>query len=226
MFNVFSGGSLMKIFLDTANIEAIKKADAMGILDGVTTNPTIISKEGRPFNELVEKIAKILHPRPVNVEIISEDPKEMVKEAKEYLKIADNLIMKVAMGKIGLEGAKFLSEEGITVNMTLIFSPSQALLASKAGASYVSPFVGRLDDISQNGMELVSQIIDIFFNYDIETEVIVASIRHPLHFVEAALIGAHIATVPPSVLESLYKHPLTDIGIKRFKEDYKKIPKE
>ncbi|MGQ9705825.1 MAG: fructose-6-phosphate aldolase [bacterium] len=216
----------MKIFLDTANIDAIKKADDMGILDGVTTNPTIISKEGKPFNELIEKIAKLLHPRPVNVEIISEDPKEMVREAKEYLKIADNLVMKVAMSRVGLEGAKCLSREGITVNMTLIFSPSQALLASKAGASYVSPFVGRLDDISHNGMELVSQIIDIFFNYDIETEVIVASIRHPIHFVKSALIGAHIATVPPLVLESLYKHPLTDIGIERFKEDFKKIPKE
>ncbi len=215
----------MKIFLDTANIDAIKEVDAMGILDGVTTNPTIISREKRPFRELVEKICEILHPRPVNVEIISENPKEMVAEAKEYLKISDNLVMKVAMGKIGLEGVKRLTDAGITTNMTLVFSASQAILASKAGARYVSPFVGRLDDISSVGMELVGQIVDIFYNYDLKTEVIVASIRHPLHFVEAALMGADIATLPPTAFEKLYKHPLTEIGIERFKEDYKKIPK-
>jgi transaldolase len=215
----------MKFFLDTANVEAIQEADEMGLLDGVTTNPTIIYRENKPFEKVIKEIAEILGDRPLNVELISEEPEEALKEANKYLKIVDGLVMKVPITNNGLKIIKRLTDEGISANTTLVFSPLQALLASKAGADYVSPFVGRLDDISHYGMDLIAQIVEIFYNYSIETEVIVASIRNPLHVLESARLGADIATIPPSVIEKLSEHPLTRKGIKKFLEDYNKLEK-
>lgn len=212
----------MKIFLDTANLEQIRKAAEWGLVDGVTTNPTLVSKENSPFKELIGEICRIV-PGPVSVESVSTQAEEIVKESRELAKIAGNVVIKIPICLEGLKATKILSSEGIKVNTTLVFSPLQALLAAKAGSKYVSPFVGRLDDISHPGMDLVSQIMEIFNNYGLETEVIVASIRHPLHFVEAALMGADIATVPFSVLEKIIKHPLTDIGITRFLKDWEKL---
>jgi len=214
----------MKLFIDTANLDEIKEAKSLGVLDGVTTNPTLISRENRKSNQLLEEICSIVD-GPVSAECVSEKAEDMVVEAKELAKIADNIVIKIPICKDGMQAVKQLNEIGIKTNATLCFSPSQALLIAKAGASYVSPFVGRLDDISQYGMELVSEIMTIFENYDIETEVIVASIRNPIHFVESAMMGADIATVPFSVIKQLLKHPLTDIGIQRFLDDYSKIPK-
>ncbi len=216
----------MKLFIDTANPAAIKDMMELGVLDGVTTNPTLVSRENRPFMEVMLEIAKLVEGRPVNIELVTEGVDNMVKEAKEYAQLADNFVMKVPMSKDGLVVVNRLAVEGIQTNVTLTFSPAQALLASKAGANYVSPFVGRLDDISHYGMELVGQIVNIFDNYAIDTEVIVASIRNPLHVLEAAMMGADIATIPPKVVEQLTEHPLTHIGIEKFKEDYKKIPKK
>ncbi|MFQ6082162.1 MAG: fructose-6-phosphate aldolase [Candidatus Aminicenantia bacterium] len=214
----------MKFFLDTANLEQIREAASWGVIDGVTTNPTLISKEKIEFKELVKEICKII-PGPISVEVVSKEWSNMVTEAKRLADIADNIVIKIPMTIDGLKATKQLAKEGISVNMTLIFSPSQALLAAKAGATYVSPFIGRLDDISTPGMDLIEEIVTIFENYLIETEVIVASIRHPLHVVEASIIGADIATIPFSVLEKLVNHPLTNIGIKKFLKDWEKVKK-
>jgi len=198
----------------------------LGVLDGVTTNPTLVAKENRPFMEVMLEIAKLVEGRPVNIELISEGVDNMVAEAKGFAKLADNFVMKIPISRDGLKVVHRLSAEGIPTNVTLIFSPAQALLSAKAGANYVSPFVGRLDDISHYGMDLVNQIITIYTNYAIDTEVIVASIRNPLHVLEAALMGADIATIPPNVVKQLTEHPLTDKGIQLFIEDYQKIPKK
>ncbi len=214
----------MKFFLDTANLDEIKKGLEMGLVDGVTTNPTLISKEKMGFWELVKEICRIVD-GPVSLEATSLDADGMVREARELAKIGDNVVVKIPMTTEGLKAVKRLSAEGIKTNVTLVFSPIQALLAAKVGANYVSPFVGRLDDISTPGMDLVEQIMTIYANYDIFTEVIVASVRHPIHVLEAALVGADIATIPFRVLEQLPKHPLTDIGIERFLKDWEKVPK-
>lgn len=212
----------MKIFLDTANLEEIKEAASWGILDGVTTNPTLCSKENLRFDELIKEICRTVK-GPVSVECVSASSADITKEARELAKLADNVVVKIPICVEGLKTIKVLSQEGIQVNTTLIFSPNQALLAAKAGAKFVSPFIGRLDDISHEGMELVEKIVAIFNNYGIETEVIVASVRHPLHVVEAALVGADIATVPFSVLEKMVKHPLTDTGMEKFLKDWGKV---
>jgi transaldolase len=214
----------MMIFIDTANVEEIKEAISWGVIDGITTNPTLLSKENRSAQEILKEICAIVS-GPVSAEAISQDREGMVKEAKELHKIADNIVVKIPLVKEGLKAVKILSKEGIPTNVTLCFSPSQALLAAKAGATYVSPFIGRLDDISQEGMILVRQIKQIYANYNIHTKIIVASVRNPLHVVDAAMIGADIATIPFKVIEQLVKHPLTDMGVKKFFEDYKKIPK-
>jgi len=212
----------MKIFLDTANLDQIKEAASWGILDGVTTNPTLISKENMKFEDLVRKICKVV-PGPVSVESVSTKAKDIVEEARGLAKLADNIAVKIPIGIEGLKATKILSGEGIKANTTLIFSSNQALLAAKAGTAFVSPFIGRLDDISHEGMVLVDEILAIYNNYGFETEIIVASIRHPLHVVEAALTGADIATIPFPVLEKMVKHPLTDIGIERFLKDWSKV---
>lgn len=215
----------MQFFLDTANLDQIKEAASWGIIDGVTTNPSLVSKENMKFEELIKEICRIV-PGPISVESVSTEAEDIVVESRELASLADNVVVKVPICLEGLKAIKTLSEEGIDVNTTLIFSPSQALLAAKAGARYVSPFVGRLDDISHDGLELVDEIITIYNNYGIETEVIVASIRHPLHVVEAALMGADIATMPFSSLEKLVKHPLTDIGMEKFLSDWKKVNRD
>ncbi|MDH5467344.1 MAG: fructose-6-phosphate aldolase [Candidatus Aminicenantes bacterium] len=212
----------MKIFLDTANLDQIKEAASWGILDGVTTNPTLISRENMKFEELVRKICKVV-PGPVSVESVSTRAKDIVEEARGLAKLADNIAVKIPIGIEGLKATKILSGEGIKVNTTLVFSSNQALLAAKAGTAFVSPFIGRLDDISHEGMALIDEIVAIYNNYGFETEIIVASIRHPLHVVEAALSGADIATIPFPVLEKMVKHPLTDIGIERFLKDWSKV---
>lgn len=212
----------MKIFLDTANLKQIKEAASWGIVDGITTNPTLLSKEDQKFEELIKKICRIIS-GPVSVECVSTKSEDIIKEGRELAKLADNVVLKIPICVEGLKAIKVLSGEGIQVNTTLIFSPNQALLAAKAGARYVSPFIGRLDDISHEGMDLVDKIIAIFNNYGLETEVIVASIRHPLHVVDAALVGADIATIPFAVLDKMVKHPLTDIGMEQFLKDWKKV---
>lgn len=212
----------MKFFLDTANLAEIKEIIGWGILDGVTTNPSLVSKENVRFDELIKEICRIV-PGPVSVECVSTRAEDIIKEAKDLAKLASNIVVKIPIGIEGLKATRALSQEGIKVNTTLIFSPSQALLAAKAGSRFVSPFIGRLDDISHEGMQLVEQILVIFDNYDLETEVIVASIRHPLHVVEAALLGADIATLPYSVMEKLVKHPLTEIGKEKFLKDWGKV---
>jgi transaldolase len=214
----------MKIFIDTANINEIREAYSWGVIDGVTTNPSLIAKEGKDFRKVIEEICSIVD-GPISAEAVSMDAEGMIKESRELSKIHKNIVVKIPMTKEGLKAVKKVSSEGIKTNMTLIFSPNQALLSAKAGATYVSPFVGRLDDISHVGMDIVGQIVEVFDNYAFETEVIVASIRNPLHVVEAAMMGAHVATIPFNVLEQMLKHPLTDIGIKRFLEDWEKVPK-
>lgn len=215
----------MKFFIDTANVEEVGKAWELGVIDGATTNPSLIAKEGRDPVALLKEICSIVN-GPVSAEAVSMDADEMVREAQSLSKIHENIVIKIPMIEEGLKAVKRLSGMGIKTNVTLVFSPSQALLAAKAGATYVSPFVGRLDDISHVGMEIVGEIIDIYENYMFETEVIVASVRNPLHVVEAAKIGAHIATIPYSVIIQLIKHPLTDIGIEKFLKDWEKVPKE
>ncbi|MDI6845368.1 MAG: fructose-6-phosphate aldolase [Candidatus Saccharicenans sp.] len=212
----------MKLFLDTANLQEIREVASWGILDGVTTNPTLCSKEDMPFETLIKEICSVVS-GPVSVECVSTIADDIVVEARKLNQLAPNLAIKIPATIEGLKATRVLSSEGIKVNMTLVFSPSQALLAAKAGASFVSPFIGRLDDISHFGLDLVQQILTIYENYDFPTEVIVASVRHPGHVVEAALMGAHIATVPYAVMEKLVKHPLTDIGIERFLQDWKKV---
>jgi transaldolase len=214
----------MKIFIDTANVEEIKKAWELGVIDGVTTNPSLVSKEKRDPVKLLREICSIVD-GPISAEAVSLEAEGMVKEAKELSKIHKNIVVKIPMTEEGLRAVKRLSALGIKTNVTLIFSPSQALLAAKAGATYVSPFVGRLDDISHTGMDLVGDILQIYDNYMFDTEVIVASIRNPLHVVEAATMGAHVATIPYSVISQLARHPLTDIGIEKFLKDWEKVPK-
>ena len=218
-------GGAMKFFIDTANIEEIRKAWDLGVVDGVTTNPSLISKEGKDPIKLFREICSIVD-GPVSAEAVTMTAGEMVKEAKSLSKIHKNIVVKIPMIEEGLKAVKKLSAIGIRTNVTLIFSPSQALLAAKAGATYVSPFVGRLDDISHVGMDLVGDILDIYENYGFPTEVIVASVRNPLHVVDAARMGAHIATIPYSVIIQLLKHPLTDIGIEKFLKDWEKVPKK
>jgi transaldolase len=214
----------MKFFIDTANIKEIKAAWELGVLDGVTTNPSLIAKEKKKAEPLFKEICSIVD-GPVNAEVVSLDAAGMVKEGKQRAKIHKNIVVKIPMTVEGLKAVKKLTSLKIKTNVTLIFSPNQALLAAKAGASYVSPCVGRLDDISHFGMDCVSQILDIYDNYGYETEVIVASIRNPLHVLEAAGMGAHIATMPYKVIEQLSKHPLTDIGLAKFLADWQKVPK-
>jgi transaldolase len=214
----------MKIFLDTANLEHIKEAASWGLVDGVTTNPTLVSKENQKFDVLIKKICNLI-PGPVSVEGVAVKADAIIKEARRLAKIADNVVVKIPICLEGLKATKALAAEGIQVNTTLIFSSPQALLAAKAGSRYLSPFVGRLDDISQDGLELVDQIVTIVNNYGFDTEVIVASIRHPLHFIDSAMMGADIATVPFSTLEKMVKHPLTDSGMSQFLKDWKKVKK-
>lgn len=211
----------MKFFLDTANLDEIKKVAAMGLLDGVTTNPTLISREKGAFKDIILNICEVV-PGPVNAEVVSLDTEGMLREGRELAKLHPNIIVKIPMTRDGMVAVRKLANEKIRTNVTLIFSPSQALIAAKAGASYVSPFIGRLDDISHIGMELVEQIVAIYDNYDFDTEVLAASLRHPVHVVEAALAGADIATLPAKVFDLLFLHPLTDIGIKNFLADWEK----
>jgi transaldolase len=218
----------VKFFIDTANLDEIRNAHKLGVLDGVTTNPSLIAREGlsgrQAFKDHILKICEIVG-GPVSAESVSEDTDGMLVEARELAAIDQNVVVKIPMTTEGLRAVKILSEEGIHTNVTLVFSSLQALLAAKAGATYVSPFVGRLDDISQNGMSLVGEILEIFSNYLFETEVIVASIRNPLHVLEAARLGADIATIPYKVIEQLARHPLTDKGIEQFSKDWKKVEK-
>jgi len=212
----------MKIFIDTANVEEIRKAWGLGVVDGVTTNPSLISKEKKDPVELLKEICSIVD-GPVSAEAVSMEAPDMVREAEELAAIHKNIVVKIPMTEDGLRATKTLSGMGIKTNVTLVFSPTQALLAAKAGATYVSPFVGRLDDISEEGMNLIRDILLIFENYMFETEVIVASIRNPIHVVESARLGAHVATIPYKVIQQLTKHPLTDIGIKKFLDDWEKV---
>lgn len=215
----------MKIFIDTANLNEIKEAADMGLLDGVTTNPSLVAKEGhKDFKSMLEKICSIVD-GDISAEVVSTDYEGIIKEGRELAKIHNNIVVKVPLIKEGLKAVKTFSGEGIKTNVTLCFSPSQALLAAKAGAYLVSPFVGRLDDISFNGMELISQIVQIYGNYDYQTQVLVASIRHPIHFVESCLMGADVCTMPFKVIEQLAKHPLTDMGLEKFLDDWKKLNK-
>lgn len=214
----------MKLFIDTANIQEIREANALGIIDGVTTNPTLIAREGRDFVGVVKEICAIVD-GPISAEVVSLKSDGMITEARSLSGIHKNVVIKIPVTPEGLKATNVLSSEGIRTNLTLCFSPTQALLAAKAGASYVSPFIGRLDDISDTGMELVRDIRTIFSNYGLKTQIIVASIRHPIHVLEAAKIGADIATIPYGVLMALVKHPLTDIGIDRFLKDWQNVPK-
>ena len=214
----------MKFFIDTANVDEIKKALALGMVDGVTTNPSLVAKESRPFTEILKEICSLVE-GPVSAEVVSLDAAGMIEEARELVKIADNIVIKIPMIEEGLKAVKQLTSEGIKTNVTLVFSATQALLAAKAGASFVSPFVGRLDDIATNGMELIADIMTIFRNYGFITEVIVASVRNPMHVVDSARIGADIATIPYKVIAQLAKHPLTDIGMQQFLADWEKRKK-
>lgn len=209
----------MKFFLDTANVKEIHEAASLGLLDGVTTNPSLVAKEGRIFKEVLIEICKIVD-GPISAEVVSLEANAMVKEGKELAKIHKNIVVKVPLIAEGLKATKKLAAEGIKVNVTLCFSPTQALLAAKAGAWCVSPFIGRLDDISSNGMELIRQILTIYRNYDYKTLVLVASVRHPQHVVEAALAGGHICTMPFAIFQQMVKHPLTDNGLKKFLADW------
>jgi transaldolase len=215
----------MKIFLDTANVEHIKEANSWGVIDGVTTNPSLIAKEGRKFEDVVKEICAIVD-GPISAEVISLDAPGMLKEAKELVKIHENIVIKIPMTPEGLKAVRECANRGIRTNVTLVFSANQALLAAKAGATYVSPFIGRLDDAGHEGMQIIRDIVQIYMNYAIETEVIVASVRHPVHVVDAAKAGAHIATIPWDVLKKMVKHPLTDLGIAAFLKDWEKVPKK
>jgi transaldolase len=211
----------MKFFVDTANIAEIREAAALGILDGVTTNPSLVAKEGKPFKQTIIEICEIAN-GPVSTEVIATDAAGMCKEAQEYASWHKHVVVKVPTTREGLKAAKCLTEQGIKTNVTLCFSASQAILVAKAGATYVSPFVGRLDDISHNGMDLVRQIVQIYKNYDYKTQVLAASLRHPMHVVEAAMAGAHVATMPFKILDMMFKHPLTDRGLETFLKDWEK----
>ncbi len=209
----------MKFFLDTANLEEIREAWELGVIDGITTNPSLIAREGKDYRKTLEEICEVVD-GPVNAEVLVEDFEGMLVEGRDWARIAENIVVKVPMGAAGLKAVKRFSEEGTPTNVTLCFSPTQALMAAKAGASYVSPFVGRLDDISHQGMQTVEDILAIYDNYGFETQVLVASIRHPVHVVQAALAGADVGTMPFSVLRQLLRHPLTDQGLKRFLRDW------
>lgn len=214
----------MQFFIDTADVNEIREAESLGILDGVTTNPTLISRTGRPFKETIEEICSIVK-GPVSAEVVSVDTDGIIKEGRELAKIADNIVVKVPLIKDGLKAVKVLTSEGIKVNVTLCFSSNQALLAAKAGGTYISPFVGRLDDKGHTGMEVIDEIRTIYDNYGFETQIIVASIRNPLHVRDAALMGADIATIPFAVFNNIVKHPLTDAGLESFLADWEKVPK-
>ena len=215
----------MKIFIDTANVEQIKKVNAMGLIDGVTTNPSLVSKENKTMAEVIPEICEIVD-GPISAEVMSLDTEGMIREARELVKISKNIVVKIPMTLEGLSAVRVLSQEGIKTNVTLIFSVHQGVLAAKAGATYISPFVGRLDDIGSNGMILINDISDIFDIHSINTEIIAASVRHPIHIIEAAKAGADIATVPPTVINNLIKHPLTDSGIERFIKDWNEANKK
>lgn len=215
----------MKFFIDTADVKEIREAHSLGILDGVTTNPSLIARTGRPFRETIEEICSIVK-GPVSAEVLSLDTEGMLKEARELAKIAENIVVKIPLIKNGLKAVKVLTDEGIKTNVTLCFSSNQALLVAKAGGTYVSPFVGRLDDRGHNGMELIEEIRMIYDNYGYQTEIIVASIRNPLHVRDAALMGADVATIPFNVFDMLVQHPLTDEGVKKFLADWEKVPKK
>lgn len=214
----------MKFFIDTANIDEIKRGMEMGLVDGVTTNPSLLAKEKKDPNKVLKEILETV-PGPVSLEVISTDAKGMIKEARKLAGLGENAVIKIPMIEEGIKAVRTLADEGIKTNVTLIFQPVQALIAAKAGATYVSPFIGRLDDISQRGMEIIDSIAKVFYNYAIETEVIVASIRNPMHVLDAALIGADIATIPFNVLKQLMNHPLTHIGLEKFLKDYGSIKK-
>jgi transaldolase len=213
----------MQFFLDTGNVDEIRQALEWGILDGVTTNPTLIAKTGRPFMEVVKEILQLVD-GPVSLETVSRDAKGMVEEGRKLAELGDNVVVKIPMTPEGIIAVQELESEGIPTNVTLVFSPTQALIAAKAGATFVSPFVGRLDDISSEGMKLIRDIKTIFDNYDFDTQIIVASVRHPMHVLEAALIGADICTMPFEVMKKLFQHPLTDKGIELFLKDWEKVP--
>ncbi len=215
----------MKIFIDTGDIGEIKEAVAMGAIDGVTTNPSLLSKAGKPIKKIIAEICEVVD-GPVSAEVLSTTTKEILEEGRDLAKIHPNVVVKVPLIVDGLKAVRQLKSEGIRSNVTLCFSATQALLAAKAGAGFISPFVGRLDDVSEEGMQLIQQIVTIYKNYKYDTEVLVASVRHPIHVVQAAMMGAHVATIPFKVITQLAKHPLTDIGLKKFLEDAKSIPKE
>ena len=211
----------MKLFIDTGNVKEIESLVPLGIIDGITTNPSLLAKEGGDYRAILKRICAIVR-GPTSAEVVATDVEGMLREGRDLATIDEHIIVKVPFGKAGVQACKTLSSEGIRVNVTLVFSPAQALLAAKVGATYVSPFVGRLDDIATSGMNLISEIVDIFENYQFTTEILVASTRHPIHIVEAARMGADICTCPATVIEALFKHPLTDIGLERFLKDWEK----
>lgn len=213
----------MKIFIDSGDLAEIREAQSMGVIDGVTTNPSLLAKGGKPTKSVIAEICEIVD-GPVSAEVISVDKDEILREGRELAKIHRNVVVKVPLIDDGLKAVRIFTQEGIKTNVTLCFSASQALLAAKAGATYISPFVGRIDDAAGDGMELIQQIVTIYDNYDLQTQVLTASVRHPVHFVQAALIGSHVATVPLKVIKQLTKHPLTDVGLAQFLADAKKIP--
>ena len=213
----------MKIFIDSGDIGEIKEAQSMGVIDGVTTNPSLLSKAGKPTKVVIAEICEVVD-GPISAEVVAIDKDGIVREGRELAKIHKNVVVKVPLIEEGLKAVRIFTQEGIKTNVTLCFSAAQALLAAKAGATYISPFVGRIDDTAGDGMDLIGQIVTIYKNYDFTTQVLTASVRHPVHFVQAALLGAHVATVPLKVIKQLAKHPLTDIGLKQFLEDAKKIP--
>jgi transaldolase len=214
----------MQFFIDTADVAEIKKALALGVCDGVTTNPSLVARTGRSFVEVLKEIVSLV-PGPVSAEVTAIEAEGMLREARQYAKFGPQVVIKVPLIVEGLKAVKVLSQEGVKTNVTLCFSAVQALLAAKAGATYVSPFVGRLDDVSQDGMALIADIVQIYRNYGFATKVLVASVRHPIHVLEAAKLGAHVATIPYAVVEQLAKHPLTDVGLKKFLADWEKVPK-
>lgn len=214
----------MQFFIDTADVGEIKKALALGVCDGVTTNPSLVAKTGRGFDDVLREIVALV-PGPISAEVTATEAEGMVKEARRYAKFGPQVVIKVPLIVEGLKAAKVLAQEGVKTNVTLCFSAVQALLAAKAGATYVSPFVGRLDDVSQDGMALIADIVQIFRNYQFKTKVLVASVRHPIHVLEAAKLGADVATIPYAVVEQLARHPLTDVGLKKFLADWEKVPK-
>lgn len=215
----------MKLFIDTADIKEIKEAKALGVLDGVTTNPSLVAKTGRPHDELIKEICELV-PGPVSAEAVCETAEDFITEGRRLARIAKNVVVKLPTNEAGLKACKALSDDGIKVNMTLIFQPLQALLCAKAGAAFVSPFVGRLDDVGEDGMGMIETIVEIYNNYDYDTEVLVASVRNPIHAVRSALAGAHVATIPFNVIGQMLKHPLTDAGIAKFNQDFAKIPRK